>query len=98
MGVAIAIFLFTLILVIFQPKGLKIGTSAVIGAVLAYIFGVVSLTDMVEVGSVVWDATLSFIGIIILSMVLRYRDWETDRKSTRLNSSHITRSRMPSSA
>ena len=24
--------------------------------------------------------------------------WETDRKSTRLNSSHITRSRMPSSA
>ena len=30
--------------------------------------------------------------------VLSYRDWETDRKSTRLNSSHITRSRMPSSA
>ena len=29
---------------------------------------------------------------------LWYRDWETDRKSTRLNSSHITRSRMPSSA
>ena len=29
---------------------------------------------------------------------LAYRDWETDRKSTRLNSSHITRSRMPSSA
>ena len=27
-----------------------------------------------------------------------YRDWETDRKSTRLNSSHFTRSRMPSSA
>ena len=27
-----------------------------------------------------------------------YRDWETDRKSTRLNSSHITRTRMPSSA
>ena len=29
---------------------------------------------------------------------MAYRDWETDRKSTRLNSSHITRSRMPSSA
>ena len=27
-----------------------------------------------------------------------YRDWETDRKSTRLNSSHMTRPRMPSSA
>ena len=27
-----------------------------------------------------------------------YRDWETDRKSTRLNSSHLMLSRMPSSA
>ena len=39
------------------------------------------------------DALVS-VGVVIL----RYRDWETDRKSTRLNSSHITRSRMPSSA
>ena len=29
---------------------------------------------------------------------LLYRDWETDRKSTRLNSSHSAKSRMPSSA
>ena len=28
----------------------------------------------------------------------QYRDWETDRKSTRLNSSHSRASRMPSSA
>ena len=33
-----------------------------------------------------------------LTNTATYRDWETDRKSTRLNSSHITRSRMPSSA
>ena len=37
-----------------------------------------------------------------LSTVVRntqaYRDWETDRKSTRLNSSHSAKSRMPSSA
>ena len=32
-------------------------------------------------------------------MIMRtYRDWETDRKSTRLNSSHEIPSRMPSSA
>ena len=31
-------------------------------------------------------------------IVLGYRDWETDRKSTRLNSSHRSLSRMPSSA
>ena len=30
--------------------------------------------------------------------VAAYRDWETDRKSTRLNSSHRSLSRMPSSA
>ena len=32
------------------------------------------------------------------SDVWLYRDWETDRKSTRLNSSHSAKSRMPSSA
>ena len=31
-------------------------------------------------------------------MAMIYRDWETDRKSTRLNSSHSGESRMPSSA
>ena len=31
-------------------------------------------------------------------MPFNYRDWETDRKSTRLNSSHEIPSRMPSSA
>ena len=31
-------------------------------------------------------------------MTNSYRDWETDRKSTRLNSSHRSLSRMPSSA
>ena len=30
--------------------------------------------------------------------MVEYRDWETDRKSTRLNSSHSAKSRMPSSA
>ena len=30
--------------------------------------------------------------------MVEYRDWETDRKSTRLNSSHRSLSRMPSSA
>ena len=33
-----------------------------------------------------------------MSELIWYRDWETDRKSTRLNSSHEIPSRMPSSA
>ena len=36
--------------------------------------------------------------IAIYSVCMPYRDWETDRKSTRLNSSHSAKSRMPSSA
>ena len=35
---------------------------------------------------------------ISLGTAEQYRDWETDRKSTRLNSSHSAKSRMPSSA
>ncbi|QOG12759.1 arsenic transporter [Arcobacter sp. FWKO B] len=64
------VFLATLTLVILQPRGLQIGTSAIIGAVVALALGIVSFSDVAEVTSIVWDATLAFIGIIILSMVL----------------------------
>jgi len=70
MLLASSLFLLTLTFVIWQPKGLQIGTSAVIGAIMALIIGVVSLQDVVTVIDIVWDATLAFIGIIILSMVL----------------------------
>ena len=36
--------------------------------------------------------------VVSVSADAGYRDWETDRKSTRLNSSHEIPSRMPSSA
>jgi len=65
-----ALFLVTLTFIIWQPKGLQIGTTAVIGAIAALLLGVVSLDDVITVTDIVWDATLAFIGIIILSMVL----------------------------
>jgi arsenical pump membrane protein len=41
-----------------------------LGAAAALLLGVVSFGDLIEVIKIVWDATLAFIGIIILSMVL----------------------------
>ncbi|MCW8894212.1 arsenic transporter [Sulfurimonas sp.] len=70
MILASIIFLITLVFVIWQPRGLQIGTTAVIGAIVALIAGVVSISDVWIVYDIIWDATLAFIGIIILSMVL----------------------------
>mgnify|MGYP002631303993 FL=1 len=70
MLLASSIFLITLIFVIWQPRGLQIGTTAVIGALVALLAGVVSISDVGIVFDIIWDATLAFIGIIILSMVL----------------------------
>ncbi|WP_321777391.1 arsenic transporter [Sulfurimonas sp.] len=70
MVLASIIFLVTLLFIIVQPRGLQIGTSAVIGAVVALVVGVVTVSDVWIVFDIIWDATLAFIGIIILSMVL----------------------------
>ena len=70
MLIASLIFVITLTFVIVQPKNIQIGTSAIFGAFIALIFGVVTFSDVLDVTNIVWDATLAFIGIIILSLVL----------------------------
>ena len=67
---AIIIFIITLALVILQPRNLSIGWSACGGAIVALLVGVVDIHDVLDVTSIVWNATLAFIGIIIISLIL----------------------------
>ncbi|WP_134676276.1 arsenic transporter [Ectopseudomonas khazarica] len=70
MLIAAAIFVFTLILVIWQPRGLGVGWSASLGALLALLAGVVSPGDIPTVWQIVWNATATFIAVIIISLLL----------------------------
>lgn len=70
MLIAFAIFLFTLVLVIWQPRGLGIGWSASIGALLALALGSVAPGDIPTVWNIVWNATATFIAVIVISLLL----------------------------
>src|SRR6478735_2367759 len=67
---ALAIFLVTLVFVIWQPKGLGIGWSALAGAAAALTAGVIQLGDIPVVWHIVWDATFTFVALIIISLLL----------------------------
>ena len=70
MLVALLIFIATITLVIWQPKGLGIGWSAMAGAVVALLLGAITLADVPVVWGIVWNATGAFVAIILISLIL----------------------------
>ncbi|MFT9165834.1 MAG: ArsB/NhaD family transporter, partial [Komagataeibacter saccharivorans] len=61
---ALAIFIATLVFVIWQPRGLGIGWSAMTGAAVALATGVIHWHDIPVVWHIVWDATFTFVALI----------------------------------
>ena len=70
MFTAFLIFLATLALVIWQPRGVGIGWSASAGAAVALLAGVIHMSDIPIVWHIVWNATGAFVAVIIISLLL----------------------------
>ncbi len=68
--VAVLIFLVTLALVIVQPRRIGIGWWASAGAIVALGAGVVTIANVGTVWGIVWNATFTFVGIILISIIL----------------------------
>jgi arsenical pump membrane protein len=67
---SVIIFVGTLLLVILRPKNIGIGYSALIGAAISFIFGIINFQDIVTVWDIIWNATFTFVAIIIISLIL----------------------------
>lgn len=68
--VSIFVFAITLVLIIWRPKGLNEAVYAAPGALLLLALGTLAWADAEYIWQVVWNATLSLIGIMVLTGVM----------------------------
>ncbi len=69
LAAAVAIFAATLFMVIKKPGGLGIGYSALMGAAVTILLGITTLSDVLEVWNIVWNATFTLVALIVLSVI-----------------------------
>ncbi len=67
--VSFIIFLVTLAMVILKPKNIGIGYSAIAGAAISLILGITTIYDVYVVWGIVWNATFTFVAVIIASLI-----------------------------
>ena len=67
--VSFIIFLVTLAMVIIRPRNIGIGYSAIAGAVVSLLLGITTIHDVYIVWGIVWNATFTFVAVIIASLI-----------------------------
>ncbi|WP_189087740.1 arsenical efflux pump membrane protein ArsB [Deinococcus ruber] len=67
---AVLLVLLTVVLVIWKPLGIGPARAASIGAVAALLLGVIHLSDLGILWHATWNATLSLVALIVLSLLL----------------------------
>ncbi|WP_139471167.1 ArsB/NhaD family transporter [Campylobacter armoricus] len=64
------IFLMTLILLFWRPFSLPIWVYSTLGAITCFITDKINIQDMFFVFDLIWDSSLTLIGLILISLVL----------------------------
>lgn len=69
-ALAVAIFAVTIVLVLWEPRGMTLSRAAGLGAALSLLTGTVSWRDVRTVASLTGDATLTLVAIFLISRLL----------------------------
>ena len=67
---SLLIFAVTLLMILIKPKNIGIGYSAMAGAAVTLVLGISTIGDIITVWDIVWNATFTFIAVIIISLIL----------------------------